>query len=545
MIALIEKLIAKGAAEHTLKIATLAPDGSSWHKAFKQVARDVKEQTDGRIVIKIYAGGVMGDEPAMVRKMRTGQLDGAAVTSVGLSLIDESIRVLELPMLFQSVEEVDYVADKMWPYFQAKFEKKGFKLTMLAFMIKACVTALRQFPQFNASLDKSGESLVIKKYYHLGVAVDTPEGLVVPVVRDADRKGVFDIARELAEISKIARDGKLKPGDLQGGTFSISSLGGIGGTAFTPIINAPEVAILGLSRGYQKPVWDGKQFVPRLTLPLSLSWDHRVIDGAEAARLLAAGAVGAGAVVVSGMARGIDAVAECDLAAREAPRNGLDHGERYATTEPRPPLLRHRVERVVRTSCRELLGRLSHEGRKLGLGGLGHRGDARRQGASRIEAYDETERRRSLCGSDTSLEARRIDGPCIVDEQRAHRRGRGLGPEERVHEARRDVDGDEWSDLPKYGRLTARPRLFWTGESGASWMITAGIVREDRSVLELFTADYTYVNERVARHYGIPNVTGSAFRRVKLTDENRRGLLGHGSILTLTSVADRTSPVQR
>ena len=163
-------------------------------------------------------------------------------------------------------------------------EKKGFKLTMLAFMIKACVTALRQYPQFNASLDKSGESLIIKKYYHIGVAVDTPGGLVVPVVRDSDRKGVFDIAHELAQISKLARDGKLKPGDLQGGTFSISSLGGIGGMAFTPIINAPEAAILGVSRSAMRPVWNGKDFAPRLMLPLSLSYDHRAIDGASAAR---------------------------------------------------------------------------------------------------------------------------------------------------------------------------------------------------------------------------------------------------------------------
>jgi pyruvate dehydrogenase E2 component (dihydrolipoamide acetyltransferase) len=166
----------------------------------------------------------------------------------------------------------------------AETEKKGFKLTMLAFMIKACVTALRQFPVFNASLDKSGENIIVKKYYHIGVAVDTPGGLVVPVVRDADRKGVFDLAHELADISKLARDGKLKPGDMQGGTFSISSLGGIGGTAFTPIINAPEVAILGVSRGAMRPVWNGKDFVPRLMLPLALSYDHRVIDGATAAR---------------------------------------------------------------------------------------------------------------------------------------------------------------------------------------------------------------------------------------------------------------------
>ena len=166
-------------------------------------------------------------------------------------------------------------------------EKKGFKLTMLAFMIKACVTVLKQYPQFNASLDKSGDSLIIKKYYHIGVAVDTPGGLVVPVVRDADRKGVFDIAKELGDISRLARDGKLKPGDMQGGTFSISSLGGIGGTAFTPIINAPEVAILGVSRSATRPVWDGKTFAPRLMLPLSLSYDHRVIDGATAARFSA------------------------------------------------------------------------------------------------------------------------------------------------------------------------------------------------------------------------------------------------------------------
>jgi pyruvate dehydrogenase E2 component (dihydrolipoamide acetyltransferase) len=172
-------------------------------------------------------------------------------------------------------------------------EKKGFKLTMLAFLIKACVTSLRQFPQFNSSLDKSGASLVIKKYFHIGVAVDTPGGLVVPVVRDADRKGVFDIAHELAEISKLARDGKLKPGDMQGGTFSISSLGGIGGTAFTPIINAPEVAILGVSRAALRPVYSGKSekgedlFKARLMLPLSLSYDHRVIDGATAARFSA------------------------------------------------------------------------------------------------------------------------------------------------------------------------------------------------------------------------------------------------------------------
>jgi len=162
--------------------------------------------------------------------------------------------------------------------------KEPFKLTMLAFMIKACVTALKKFPDFNSSLDKSGDSLTLKKYFHIGVAVDTPGGLVVPVVRDADRKGVFDVAKELAEISNLARDGKLKAGDMQGGTFSISSLGGIGGSFFTPIINAPEVAILGVSRAAMKPVWNGKEFAPRLIMPIALSYDHRVIDGATAAR---------------------------------------------------------------------------------------------------------------------------------------------------------------------------------------------------------------------------------------------------------------------
>ncbi|WP_250538083.1 MULTISPECIES: dihydrolipoyllysine-residue acetyltransferase [unclassified Caballeronia] len=161
-------------------------------------------------------------------------------------------------------------------------EKAGVKFTMLAFVIKAVVSALKKFPDFNASLD--GDNLVFKKYYHIGFAADTPNGLVVPVIRDADKKGLVDIAKEMAELSKLARDGKLKPDQMQGGCFSISSLGGIGGTHFTPIINAPEVAILGLSRGQMKPVWDGKQFVPRLTLPMSLSYDHRVIDGAAAAR---------------------------------------------------------------------------------------------------------------------------------------------------------------------------------------------------------------------------------------------------------------------
>ena len=154
----------------------------------------------------------------------------------------------------------------------------------LAALTGASVVALKEFPEFNASLSPAKDSLILKRYYNIGVAVDTSEGLVVPVIRDADRKGVFDLARELADISKLAKEKKLKPGDMQGGTFSISSLGGIGGTMFTPIINAPEVAILGVSRSVMKPVWNGKEFAPRLVLPLSLSYDHRVIDGAAGAR---------------------------------------------------------------------------------------------------------------------------------------------------------------------------------------------------------------------------------------------------------------------
>lgn len=169
----------------------------------------------------------------------------------------------------------------------AENAKSGIKVTMLAFLVKACVAALKKFPEFNASLD--GDAIVYKNYYHIGFAADTPNGLVVPVIKDADKKGIFEIAAEMGELAKKAREGKLGPADMQGGTFSISSLGGIGGTYFTPIINAPEVSILGVCRSAQRPVWDEKQgaFVPRLILPLSLSWDHRVIDGAAAARFAA------------------------------------------------------------------------------------------------------------------------------------------------------------------------------------------------------------------------------------------------------------------
>ena len=161
-------------------------------------------------------------------------------------------------------------------------EKSGIKVTMLAFLIKACVAALKKYPEFNSSLD--GDALVYKNYWHIGFAADTPNGLMVPVIKDADKKGILQISQEMGELAKKARDGKLSPAEMTGATFTISSLGGIGGKYFTPIINAPEVAILGVCKSTHEPVWDGKQFVPRLMLPLSLTWDHRVIDGAAAAR---------------------------------------------------------------------------------------------------------------------------------------------------------------------------------------------------------------------------------------------------------------------
>jgi len=165
-------------------------------------------------------------------------------------------------------------------------KKQDIRFTPLVFLLKASVLALKHYPQFNASLAPDGENLILKDYFHIGVAVDTPQGLVVPVVRDVDEKSLIDLAKELSTVSARMRDGKIHPSDLQGGCFSISSLGGIGGTTFTPIINAPEVAILGVSKSQMKPMWDGKQFVPRLMMPLSLSFDHRVIDGAQGARFL-------------------------------------------------------------------------------------------------------------------------------------------------------------------------------------------------------------------------------------------------------------------
>ena len=168
----------------------------------------------------------------------------------------------------------------------AEARQKGIKFTLMGFLLKASVVALKQFPEFNASLSPDGESLVLKHYFHIGIAVDTPHGLVVPVLRDIDKKGLLELAQELGAVSERMRTGKIAPADVQGGCFSISSLGGLGGSMFTPIINAPEVAILGVGKATMKPVWDGKAFQPRLMLPLSLSYDHRVIDGAQGARFV-------------------------------------------------------------------------------------------------------------------------------------------------------------------------------------------------------------------------------------------------------------------
>ena len=193
---------------------------------------------------------------------------------------------LSIPHITQH-DEVDITELETFRKSLAKeSDKAGIKVTPLALIMKATVSALKKFPDFNSSLTPEGDALFVKKYYHIGVAVDTPGGLVVPVIRNVDKKGVFEIADELGKVSAKARDSKLGPADMSGGTFSISSLGGIGGGHFTPIVNAPEVAILGVARSAMKPIWNGAEFVPRLMLPLSLSYDHRVIDGAEGARFI-------------------------------------------------------------------------------------------------------------------------------------------------------------------------------------------------------------------------------------------------------------------
>ncbi|MDC1287058.1 dihydrolipoyllysine-residue acetyltransferase [Gammaproteobacteria bacterium] len=254
---------------------------------------------------------VKSDVKAFVKTAMSGATPGAAVAGGGISIsampeVDHSkfgevetvalsrIQKISGAHLHRSwvtvphvtqFDEADITELEVFRKSLAKdAEKKGVRMTPLIFLMKAVVTAMQQFPSFNSSLDARGENLIMKKYFHIGIAVDTPKGLVVPVVRDVDRKGLFELAAELGEISKRARDGKLTPTDMQGGCFTISSLGGIGGTNFTPIVNAPEVAILGVSRSKMQPVFIDGEFQPRMMLPLGLSYDHRVIDGAQAAR---------------------------------------------------------------------------------------------------------------------------------------------------------------------------------------------------------------------------------------------------------------------
>jgi pyruvate dehydrogenase E2 component (dihydrolipoamide acetyltransferase) len=258
--------------------------------------------TDVQAFVKgVMAGAVSAPAPAAGAPAKGGGLDVLPWPSLDFSKFGETelqplsrIKKISGPNLHRNWVMIPHVTqfdeadvtelEEFRKSSNAAMAKSGVKLTMLAFVIKASVAALKKFPVFNSSLDAKGENLILKKYYNIGFAADTPNGLVVPVIKNADQKGIAQIAQEMADLSAQAREGKLKPADMQGATFTISSLGGIGGTAFTPIINAPEVAILGLSKSEIKPVWDGKQFAPRLMLPMSLSYDHRVIDGAMGAR---------------------------------------------------------------------------------------------------------------------------------------------------------------------------------------------------------------------------------------------------------------------
>jgi len=246
--------------------------------------------------VKAFVKRLLASPPATVSALpKVPEVDFAKFGAVELKPLSRIQRIsgarlqaswINLPHVTQH-EEADITALEAARVAQKdKAAQDGVKLTPLAFIVKACVLALKEFPSFNSSLDASGENLVLKKYYNIGFAADTPNGLVVPVIRDVDRSSLYDIARSLSALSEKARAGKLTAAEMQGGTFTISSLGGIGGTSFTPIINAPEVAILGVSRSSQKPVFEKGLFVPRLMLPLSLSYDHRVIDGAAAARFV-------------------------------------------------------------------------------------------------------------------------------------------------------------------------------------------------------------------------------------------------------------------
>lgn len=250
----------------------------------EDVQKHVKSAMEGGAAASA-AGGLAVAEPPKVDFEKFGAVETEPMSRIRrLSASNLHRNWVSIPHVTQHDEADITDLEAFRKAHQKEAEARDAKFTLLAFLIRASVSALQAFPRFNSSLDPGGEKLIFKRYFHIGVAVDTPNGLMVPVLRDCDRKGLIELAVELGELSEKARAGKLSPGEMQGGCFSISSLGGIGGTAFTPIVNMPEVAILGVSRASMKPVWNGEDFEPRLVLPLSLSYDHRVIDGADAAR---------------------------------------------------------------------------------------------------------------------------------------------------------------------------------------------------------------------------------------------------------------------
>ncbi len=275
------------ARELGVVLAQVGGSGPKGRILKEDVKQFVKAALSGGAVAQPQGGGSAIPEIPAVDFSRFGEIENQPLSRIK-KLSGKHLHAcwLNIPHVTQFDEADITRLEEFRQSSKEDAEKRGVRLTPLVFIMKAVVAALKEFPQFNASLDTENEQLVIKHYYNLGVAVDTPNGLMVPVVREVDRKGVYDLAAELMDISARARDGKLKADDLQGGTFSISSLGGIGGTQFTPIVNAPEVAILGVARSQTRPVWNGTEFEPRLMLPLALSYDHRVIDGADGARFI-------------------------------------------------------------------------------------------------------------------------------------------------------------------------------------------------------------------------------------------------------------------
>jgi len=252
-------------------------DVRAWVK--KALASPSQAMTPGGALPRVHEVDFAAFGPVEVKPLgRIQKISGARLQAAWVNI----------PHVTQHDEADITELEKLRASLKDRAASRGIKLTPLAFIARACARVIARFPNFNASLDAGGQNLVFKKYFHLGFAADTPNGLVVPVIRDAGRKDIYELARDLGELAGKARAGKLTAGEMQGGCFTISSLGGIGGTAFTPIINAPEVAILGVSRSQQRPVWQGGGFEPRLMLPLSLSYDHRVIDGAEAVRFVVA-----------------------------------------------------------------------------------------------------------------------------------------------------------------------------------------------------------------------------------------------------------------